>query len=148
MGTKIPVRPRVRASANDLEISCMEKTQNLNLKSRSDLPTIDGIGEHAVLMIAPEIRTNVDAFPAKTHRRWLSFCPELIKSGGDKQKKGKSLTHASSNRITGVRRVCWPTAFRPTVPSQTRSHDSGKTETTIDACRGLGEALDLTHSIL
>ncbi|PHQ31581.1 hypothetical protein [Rhodopirellula bahusiensis] len=65
MGTKIPERPQVRASANDLEILCVEKTQNLYLKRHSDLPTIDGIGEHAALMIVSGTSNNVDAFPAE-----------------------------------------------------------------------------------
>lgn len=39
----------------------------------------------------------------------LSLCSELTKSGGDKQNKGKSPTHASSNRIAGVLRVCGQT---------------------------------------
>ena len=68
-----------------------------------DLTTIDGIGEHSALQIVSEIGTNVDAVPTERHFvSWLSLCPELNKSGGRKQKKGRSPTHRNSNRVAQV----------------------------------------------
>ncbi len=72
-----------------------------------DLTTIDGIGAHSALQIVSEIGTNVDAFPTEKHFvSWLSLCPEANKSGGKKQKKGKSPTHSSSNRAAQTLRMC------------------------------------------
>jgi transposase len=72
-----------------------------------DLTSIDGIGAHSALQIISEIGTSVDAFPTEKHFvSWLSLCPEANKSGGKKQKKGKSPTHRSSNRVAQTFRVC------------------------------------------
>ena len=43
---------------------------------------------------------------------WLSLCPEANKSGGKKQKKGKSPTHRSSNRVAQTLRVCAQTLIQ------------------------------------
>ncbi len=78
-----------------------------------DLTSIDGIGAHSALQIVSEIGTNVDAFPTDKHFvSWLSLCPEANKSGGKKQKKGKSPTHRSSNRVAQVFRVCAQTLIQ------------------------------------
>ncbi|TWU40799.1 IS110 family RNA-guided transposase [Novipirellula artificiosorum] len=78
-----------------------------------DLTTIDGMGPHSVLQIVSEIGINVDAFPTEKHFvSWLSLCPEANKSGGKKQKKGKSPTHRSSNRVAQTLRVCAQTLIQ------------------------------------
>ena len=78
-----------------------------------DLTTIDGIGAHSALQIISEIGKNVDAFATEKHFvSWLSLCPEANKSGGKKQKKGKSPTHRSSNRVAQVFRICAQTLIQ------------------------------------
>ncbi len=72
-----------------------------------DLTAIDGMAAHSALQIVSEVGTNVDAFPTAKHFvSWLSLCPEANKSGGKKQKKGRSPTHRSSNRVAQVFRIC------------------------------------------
>ncbi|TWU44646.1 Transposase [Rubripirellula tenax] len=78
-----------------------------------DLTSIDGIGAHSALQIVSEIGITVDAFPTEKHFvSWLSLCPEANKSGGKKQKKGKSPTHRSSNRVAQTLRVCAQTLIQ------------------------------------
>lgn len=78
-----------------------------------DLTSIDGIGAHAALQIVSEIGVDVGAFPTEKHFvSWLSLCPEVNKSGGKKQKKGRSPTHRSSNRVAQTLRVCAQTLIR------------------------------------
>lgn len=78
-----------------------------------DLTTVDGIGAHAALQIVSEIGTDVNSFPTEKHFvSWLSLCPELNKSGGKKQKKGRSPTHRNSNRVAQVLRVSAQTLLR------------------------------------
>ncbi|QDT03060.1 Transposase [Rubripirellula lacrimiformis] len=78
-----------------------------------DLTSIDGIGAHSALQIVSEIGTDVNAFPTEKHFvSWLSLCPEANKSGGKKQKKGKSPTHRSSNRVAQTFRVCAQTLIQ------------------------------------
>lgn len=78
-----------------------------------DLCTIDGVSAHSALQIISEIGTDVDKFPTEKHFvSWLSLCPEPNKSGGKKQKKGKSPTHTSSNRVAQTLRVCGQTLLK------------------------------------
>lgn len=78
-----------------------------------DLTTIDGIGEHSALQIISEIGLDMTAWPTANHFvSWLSLCPELNKSGGKKQKKGKSRTHRSGNRVAQVLRVSAQTLIK------------------------------------
>ncbi len=71
-----------------------------------DLTTIDGIGEQAALQIISEIGTDMSRWPTEKHFvSWLCLCPELHKSGGKKQKKRRSKTQSSTNRVATVLRV-------------------------------------------
>jgi len=71
-----------------------------------DLTTIDGIGEQAAIQIVSEIGIDMSKWPTEKHFvSWLCLCPELNKSGGKQQKKRKSKTQSSTNRVATVLRV-------------------------------------------
>jgi transposase len=77
-----------------------------------DLTIIDGIGEHAALQIISEIGTDMNRWPTEKHFvSWLCLCPEPNKSGGRPQKKRKSKTQSSTNRVATTLRVCAQSLF-------------------------------------
>ncbi|MEZ6089052.1 MAG: IS110 family transposase [Pirellulaceae bacterium] len=109
----LPKKPRTKQRSKSQNTPKFDVRANLHKMLGIDLTEIDGIGEHAALVIVSEVGTTVDAFPTEKHFvSWLSLCPELNKSGGRKQKKGNSRTHRSSSRVAQVLRVCAQTLYR------------------------------------
>ena len=63
-------------------------------------------GRPAAIQVVSEIGLDMSKWPTEKHFvSWLCLCPELHKSGGKKQKKRKSKTQSSTNRVAGVLRV-------------------------------------------
>jgi hypothetical protein len=112
-GDSVAKKPRQKQRSKSKNEPVFEMRSLLYKMIGVDLTTIDGIGEHAALQIVSEIGTDVNAFETEKHFvSWLSLCPELNKSGGRKQKKGRSRTHRSSNRVARLLRVCAQTLIR------------------------------------
>jgi len=106
-GKTLPERPRAKQRSKRGNDPKFDSRSLLYRVVGMDLTTIDGIAEHSALQIISEIGLDMSAWPTVNHFvSWLSLCPELNKSGGRKQKKGKSRTHRSGNRVAQVLRVC------------------------------------------
>lgn len=98
-------KPKRRSSKKKHDI-VFEGRKLLHRMCGYDLTTIDGIGEQAALLIVSEIGTDMTRWPTEKHFvSWLCLCPELNKSGGKRQKKRKSKTQSSTNRVATVLRV-------------------------------------------
>lgn len=105
-GKALPKRPPSRQRSKRGNDPKFDSRTLLHRLTGMDLTTIDGIAEHSALQISSEIGLDMSAWPTANHFvSWLSLCPELNKSGGRKQKKGKSRTHRSGNRVAQVLRV-------------------------------------------
>lgn len=103
-GSELP-KPKRRSSKRKHDI-VFEGRKLLHRMCGYDLTTIDGIGEQAALLIISEIGTDMSLWPTEKHFvSWLCLCPELNKSGGKRQKKRKSKTQSSTNRVATVLRV-------------------------------------------
>jgi transposase len=112
-GTPLAKSPRSKQRSKTVNEPKFDTRTVLYQMLGVDLTSIDGIGAHSALQIVSEIGTDVDAFPTEKHFvSWLSLCPEANKSGGKKQKKGKSPTHRSSNRVAQTFRVCAQTLIQ------------------------------------
>ena len=105
-GRLLPKLPRDKQRSKRGNDPKFDSRSLLHRMTGMDLTSIDGIGEHSALQIISEIGLDMNAWPTANHFvSWLSLCPELNKSGGKKQKKGKSRTHRSGNRVAQVLRV-------------------------------------------
>ncbi|WP_146403238.1 IS110 family transposase [Planctomycetes bacterium CA13] len=105
-GKPLPKLPRSKQRSKRGNDPKFDSRSLLHRLTGADLTTIDGIAEHSALQIVSEIGLDMSAWPTANHFvSWLSLCPELNKSGGKKQKKGKSRTHRSGNRVAQALRV-------------------------------------------
>lgn len=104
-------KPKRRSSKRKHDI-LFPGRQLLHRMCGYDLTTIDGIGEQAALLIVSEIGMDMSLWPTEKHFvSWLCLCPELNKSGGKRQKKRKSKTQSSTNRVATTLRVCAQSLF-------------------------------------
>lgn len=112
-GKLLPKLPREKQRSKRGNDPKFDSRSLLYRMTGMDLTSIDGIGEHSALQIISEIGLDMNAWPTANHFvSWLSLCPELNKSGGKKQKKGKSRTHRSGNRVAQVLRVSAQTLIK------------------------------------
>ncbi|KAA1257037.1 Transposase [Rubripirellula obstinata] len=106
-GQTLEKKPRSRQRSKRTNEPKFDTREMLYRLIGIDLTVVDGIAEHSALQLISEIGIEMSAWPTENHfTSWLSLCPEQHKSGGRKQKKGKSRTHRSNNRAAQILRVC------------------------------------------
>jgi len=112
-GDSLPKKPRHQQRSKSKNEPKFATREILHRMTGVDLTAIDSIGEHAALQIISEIGLDMTKWPTEKHFvSWLCLCPEMNKSGGRKQKKGRSRSQPSTSRTAKTLRVCAQTLFR------------------------------------